>query len=152
LSIELRNSVFPFEVKFLLTGVINIDGDGYFSFPPVIAGNDYFISVKHRNALNTWSALPLHFGTSPLFYSFADASSKAFGNNQRDLNDGNFALFSGDVNQDGTIDAVDFSEELIKAGDFESGYLPFDVSGDSMTESSDISLLENNIGRISMHP
>ena len=151
-EVELRNSVFPFDTKFNANSILDVDGYGSFNFPTSVSGNNYFISMLQRNTLNTWSAASVLFDSTIVNYSFTDASNKAFGNNLQDLGDGNFALYSGDVNQNGTIDTNDFLNELIHAALFETGYFSFDLTGDGFIESTDISLLENNIGRVSIRP
>jgi hypothetical protein len=62
----------------------------------------------------------------------------------RGLGDGNFAVYSGDVNQDGTINIVDFNSISNSCMNFESGYVSRDLTGDGLTESADESLVENN--------
>ncbi len=83
-----------------------------------------------------------------LFY----AASTAYGNNMANLGDGNFAVFSGDVDQNGDINQDDFSEVEIGSGYFITGYLNDDLTGDGLIESSDYSLIENNLGKISAKP
>ena len=85
-------------------------------------------------------------------YDFTTSASQAFGNNQKNLGDGRFALYSGDVNQDNQINRSDFDELKDAIQLFPFGYLIKDLTGDYLIESSDFSLLENNIGRIIMRP
>ena len=56
-----------------------------------------------------------------------------------------FAIYSGDINKDNTIDASDFLEldPSIQAGDF--GYFPGDLNGDGAVDASDFLVLDPNI-------
>jgi hypothetical protein len=50
------------------------------------------------------------------------------------------------------INAKDYSEIENNTQMFMSGYLVDDITGDGLIESSDISLVENNIGIVGSHP
>ena len=56
-----------------------------------------------------------------------------------------FAIYSGDINQDGSIDASDFLEldPSIQRGD--GGYLAGDLNGDGAVDASDFLVLDPNI-------
>ncbi len=78
-------------------------------------------------------------------YSFTNLASKAYQNQLKDMGGGVFALYSGDVNQNGIIDTADISAFSLKAKLFLTGYLNADLTGDNIVESSDFSMLENNV-------
>jgi hypothetical protein len=78
-------------------------------------------------------------------YDFTNAISKAYGSNMMDLGDGNFALWSGDVTQDGEIESADYSEIENAVQQFIFQYHVDDVTGDNQVESADYSLIENNV-------
>jgi hypothetical protein len=61
------------------------------------------------------------------------------------MGSGKFAIYSGDVNQDGAIESTDYylMENDLLAILF--GYYPTDITGDGVVESSDYYLMENNI-------
>jgi subtilisin-like proprotein convertase family protein len=69
IRVELHNSTNPFATVHTATGVINSSGYGNFSFPGAVIGNSYFIVVRHRNSLETWSKLPVLF-TAVTSYDF----------------------------------------------------------------------------------
>lgn len=151
LIIELHNANAPFNIQYYTKGVIDINGNGQFIFPPGILNNNYFIVVRHRNALETWSNNPVLFNASTVQYDFSTSASNAFGANQVDLGDGNFALWSGDVNngitpgiQDGLINNLDHVNIEDAIGLFITGYEIIDLTGDGIVESSDYSLIEYN--------
>jgi hypothetical protein len=141
--VELHESVSPYNTIFISRSTINRGGNGIFNFPSTADGNNYYIVTYNHNTLKTWSSAPVLFSTNTT-YDFTIAASKAFGNNVRDLGDGNFALYSGDVNRDGIINDVDFNEILNAAQFFQFGYLVYDLTGDNIIESADFSLIENN--------
>ena len=70
----------------------------------------------------------------------------------KNLGDGNFAVYSGDVNQDGSIDMTDYNLISNSCGFFETGYVTRDLTGDSIVESADQSLIENNITVVKSRP
>lgn len=101
----------------------------------------YYIVVKSRNGLEIWSTLGEFFAPNPLSYDFTTAASQAAGSNQI-LNLGEYCIYSGDVNQDQTIDAGDLA--LVENANGVSGYVPEDVNGDDFVDSSDLAIVENN--------
>ena len=76
-------------------------------------------------------------------YDFTTASSKAFGNNMKLLGT-KWTIFSGDENQDATIDASDLSDADNDALNSVSGYVPTDVTGDDFVDAGDVSIIDNN--------
>lgn len=69
--------------------------------------------------------------------------NKAFGNNIVIVN-GKACLYSGDVNQDGTIDATDLSMIDNDAFNFATGYVLTDLNGDGIVDGSDAVIGDNN--------
>lgn len=90
-------------------------------------------------------------GLMGLFGLFADSAfaqsnpNNALGDNQIEVEPGVFAIYTGDVNQDGNIDISDspIVEAGISNGDF--GYLVADLNGDGNVDISDMPILETNI-------
>ncbi len=91
-----------------------------------------------------------------LSYNFTTAANKSYGSNQKqiDLSPIQFGLYSGDVNEDGIIDASDLSEVDNDASNSVSGYVNTDVNGDDFVDASDLSIVDNNafIGVLVMRP
>jgi len=120
---------------------------GNFSFNVAPSGI-YYIVLKHRNSIETWSRIngesydPMTLGS----YDFTDSDSKAFGNNmvQIDASPLKFAIFSGDVDQDQVIDGSDLLRIDNDAFIFVSGYVVTDLNGDRIVDGSDLSIAENN--------
>ncbi len=57
-TVELHESNWPNNLVQSILGTIDIYGNGNFSFPQVSC-NNYYIVVRHRNSIETWSKLPL---------------------------------------------------------------------------------------------
>lgn len=144
IHVSLANSISPFSIQGSVQGTINTSGNGTFIFPAVPPAN-YYIVAKHRSSLETWSSVPIASSPS-MSYDFSTSASKAYGNNQKSMGDGNFALISGDINQDAIIDINDEYLLELSIQNINSGYFSSDLNGDWLTESSDFSLLENNVG------
>ena len=81
--------------------------------------------------------------------AFSQVSNNAFGNNMAIVDSVGgqpvFAIYSGDVNQDGVIDATDFNVMEADVLSFSSGYIVSDVNGDGVADASDFNLLEKNV-------
>ena len=56
-----------------------------------------------------------------------------------------FAIYSGDINQDGIIDAGDLSLVDNDVFNSVSGYVNTDVNGDDFVDASDLSIVDNNV-------
>ena len=161
INVELHEVSAPHSVAFSVKNVIHKNGTGSFVFPSTALGKFYYIVVHHRNAIETWSAGPVLFNSITNF-DFTVSKNKAYGNNQSDLGDGNFALFSGDISdpnfgvgvQDGVIESQDYGDMQNAVYITLLGYKTEDITGDDIVESSDYVLMENNVfyTRITIHP
>jgi hypothetical protein len=145
LYLYLRNTNSPYSLIDSAKGTIDsLSFTGNFSFKNTPSGN-YFIQVKHRNSIETWSKAggeSFTFG-STTNYDFTTASSKAFGNNLKLIN-GKYCTYSGDIDQDGSIDAADLSMADNDGINNLSGYVKSDVTGDGFVDGSDVSVIDNN--------
>jgi hypothetical protein len=150
--LKLHNTTAPYATIQSFKSTINTNGEGSFIFPSALLNGSYYISVHHRNALETWSSSPITFTGAVSTYIFSDAISKAYGNNMHPTGDGKFALFSGDVDQNQTIEVIDMNRIQSSSQANFSGYVPEDLNGDGMVESTDYSLFENNMNIFVVHP
>ncbi len=111
------------------------------------SGN-YYLVIKHRNSLETWSKTGGEFFTCgvELKYDFTSAASQGFGNNLKQVNTSpiRFADFSGDVNQNGNVDLSDVLIVYNDATAFVLGYKVSDVTGNNVSDLSDVLLTYNN--------
>jgi photosystem II stability/assembly factor-like uncharacterized protein len=145
--VYLRNSSSPYSVVDSAKGILSTSGNATITFSNAPSGQ-YYIAVKHRNSIETWSRQGGEAFTSGvnLSYNMSDQITKAFGNNikQVDSSPVKFADFSGDVNQDGSIDLTDILNVYNNAKTFLSGYKATDVNGDNITDLTDLIISNNN--------
>ncbi len=148
-TVYLRNSTAPHEIVDSASAVLNNNGTALFTFNNVSNGVSYYIQLKHRNSLETWSATPQIFMNDFLSYNFSTAAAQAYGNNMTQV-DGSplrFGVYSGDVDQDGIIDASDLSKVDNDAFISLTGYVNTDLTGDNFVDASDISIADNNVAK-----
>jgi hypothetical protein len=104
----------------------------------------YYIVVKHRNSIETWSAQPIDFsGVGNINYDFSTGVEQAYGNNMK-LSDGVYTNWGGDVTQDGIVDGSDLAAVDNACLSMLVGYHPEDVNGDGIVDGSDLALIDNN--------
>lgn len=106
-------------------------------------GQPYYIVLKHRNHIETWSADPIILAQNTS-YDFSTDASQAFANNQTEVESGIWAFFSGDINQDGVVDGLDYNEWESDNNNFGAGYLATDLNGDGIVDGLDFLLWEMN--------
>ena len=142
ITIELHNAISYSTIVYSTSDVpisttgqvgLNVPGNNYGS---------YFITVKHRNSIETTTASPISFAGGNINYSF-DTSSKAFGDNLKAIN-GKYCIYAGDVNQDGSVDESDLNSIGIAASDYYAGFLTMDVNGDGIVDALDLVMTDNN--------
>lgn len=111
----------------------------------VAPSDTYYVVVKTRNTIETWSKTNgyVHTGGGVSSYNFTSAQTQAFGSNLV-LTGTKWTLYSGDVNSDGTIDASDLSAIDNDAYGFVSGYVRTDLNGDGFVDGTDYLLADNN--------
>jgi len=144
IRIYLRNSSSPYTKIDSARSVIDTNGIGSFIFSNAVNSVPYYIVIKHRNGLETWSATGNSFTSGNLSYDFTLSSSQAYGNNQI-LRGTKYCIFNGDVNQDGTIDGSDASTIDNDAFNFATGYLVTDLNGDEIIDGSDAVIADYNV-------
>jgi len=144
-KVYFRNSTTPFAKIDSASVKLNTSGNGLLAFTHASSGS-YYIVVTHRNALETWSKVPVAFTTGATTnYDFTTAANKSYGDNLI-LKDGKFCVFSGDVNHDGFVNLDDVIIIYNASAVFLSGYVVTDVNGDNITDLSDILIAFNNSG------
>jgi len=122
---------------------LKTNGTAVATFPNTAAGS-YYLVIKYKNAIETWSATPQLVGPISLTYDFTTAASKAYGNNMKQVSPGVYAIYSGDINQDANIDNLDYSTWEEDANIFTSGYFATDLNGDGNVDNLDYSIWETN--------
>ena len=145
INVFLRSPVSPYStIDSSRATLDSVSFNGYCFFNNAQSGK-YYIVVKHRNTLETWSRSggdTILRGNSVSF-DFTSDSSKTFGHNV--IKTGTiYSFYSGDVNQDGGINALDISSVDNDAFNFVSGYVVTDVTGNNVTDASDLAITDNN--------
>ncbi len=128
------------------SAVLLTNGTATVNIPPTYSGS-YYLTINHRNSIETVSAAPVSLAGTSVSYNFSTAASQAYGSNLKNIG-GVFAIYSGDVSsaggiypaapvRDGLIDIMDlyyiFPSYL--AGSL--GYLPSDLNGDGVIDIFD---------------
>ncbi len=152
IQIELRNNTSPYAVASTSTQVIKTNGTVTFSGTAAM-GQSYYIVLKHRNAIQTWSANPVLLNQNTN-YDFTTAANKAFGDNQVEVSPNVWAMHSGDLNADENIDLLDASTVETDINAFAFGYFASDINGDGNVDLLDSPIVETNINGFvfSSHP
>jgi len=128
-----------------VTGLLHTNGTATLQFPGSVSGNSFYIAVKHRNSIETWSKNPVSFTTSTT-YDFSTGLIKAYDDGtiapMKSMGGSVYALYAGDTNQDGGIDGQDMNAIDNEIGFF--GYNISDVNGDMGTDGQDMNYIDNN--------
>ena len=152
IDVELHSAFSPATVVSTTRVLLHTNGTASCSYPAA-AGN-YYIVVKHRNTVQTWSASPVSISSVPSSYNFSNANNKSYGNNSVQVSAGVWAFFTGDINQDENVDLLDLSMLESNINSFLYGYYPTDLNGDGNVDLLDSPVLEDNINNFifSVHP
>jgi photosystem II stability/assembly factor-like uncharacterized protein len=146
-KVYLRHSAAPYEFADSAKGFLASSGDLWVNFPNVEHSVNYYIVVKHRNSLETWSKTGGEaFVSGFLAYDFTSAQSQAYGNNLTLCGD-KYSIYTGDVNFDGFVDGSDVMLISNDAYAFLSGYVTSDLNGDSLVDATDLAYADNNTFR-----
>lgn len=137
ITIELRNTSFPYTLIDQTKILLNSSGNGTGKFYNAENGTPYYLVLRHRNAIETWSATFQTFSNGMLTYDFTTGASKAYGNNLK-LIGSKWCIYSGDVNQDGFINSQDLNSVYSANISGIIGYTVTDVTGDMYTEIGDL--------------
>ena len=141
----LRQTSAPFNIVDSSKAVVNAGSfAGSFVFNNATSGT-YYLQVKHRNSIETWSKSggePFTQGGNNSF-NFTTSAAQSFGSNQI-LRAGKYCMYSGDVDQDGLVELNDASLTDNDIFSFTAGYVNSDVNGDGIVDLDDISFVDNN--------
>lgn len=142
-TVELRNASSPYSLADQTKIYLNNMGEGTGKF--FLADNDvpYYLVVKHRSGLETWSAQPQIFTSNSLSYDFTTGSDKAYGGNLK-LIGGKWCVYSGDINNDGFIEISDLNSVFIDNVIGLIGYISTDLNGDGVVDAADLNIVFTN--------
>jgi hypothetical protein len=149
ITVELHGTSSPYDIVYSVSDTLSTAGQASLLFPGGATGNYYYIVVKHRNSVETWSSDSVLIGGTTS-YDFSTSVNQAYndgGANAPLVDDGTgiFLIYSGDITQDGAVDFNDYpdldSENLL--GTYPA-YLATDLNGDGITDFNDYPLLDTN--------
>lgn len=104
----------------------------------------YYLTIKHRNHLETVSAATIDFAVATS-YNFTTAASQAYGNNMLELEAGVFGVYGGEVDQDGILTGADLVAATDNVRATVTGYVDTDVDGDGILTGADLVLITDNV-------
>ena len=107
----------------------------------------YYIAIKHRNTIQTWSTNPVVCTANSALYNFSSAANMAMGDNQAMVEPNIYALYTGDINQDDYIDGNDFplfDFESASGGLYDGTYSASDMNGDGFVDGNDFPVYDGN--------
>jgi len=142
ITVELRNAT-TFALVATTNAILKTNGTATCTFNTSYTGS-YYLAVKHRSAVETWSNGSVLFSTNPVSYDFSNASNKAFGNNMLQVETGIWALFNGDLNQDTLVDTQDYTTWESDYLNNVFGYTTTDLNGDGLVDTQDYTIWESN--------
>lgn len=143
-TIELHNAANYSVIEYSAANVdLMTDGSINISTIPAIHSGSYYITIKHRNSVETTTAAPISFADATISYDFSVSASQAFGDNLKVI-DGVYCIFGGDENLDGLVDSTDLIDIDNDTAAFGVGYIATDVNGDGLVDSTDLILVDNN--------
>jgi hypothetical protein len=148
--VYMRNISSPYAVIDSSKGVIDsLSFTGNFAFTNLPSGT-YYIVLKHRNSIETWSKAggENFVSGAPFSFNFNTDSSMTFGKNviRVDNSPPTYAIYNGETDQNGIIDLNDILYVYNDAANFSSGYLISDNTGDKFTDLYDVLITYNNSG------
>jgi hypothetical protein len=145
LTVELHDPASYVTPVFIAKNInLNTNGTATLTIPGTF-GASYYITIRPRNSIATVSATALSFALPTINYDFTTSNTMAFGNNEKSMAPGIFAMYGGDENVDGAIDGIDLINIENASNAFTTGYVLTDINGDGVTDALDLILTENNV-------
>ena len=151
--VELRTESSPYSlVEETNETILSSTGAGQAYFGYIADATNFYIVIKHRNAVETWSATGQQFTSGSLSYDFTTAANKAYGDNMIQIPSvaGKWCLYNGDMTsstpwvKDGLVDGSDLAAVDNDNTNFVTGYVPTDLTGEQIVDGSDLAIVDNN--------
>lgn len=122
---------------------LGTDGEASVTVPPEFNGS-YYVTIKHRNSIETTTSEPVSFSGNNIDLSFGDPS-EVYGANLKRSSDGYYLIFGGDINGDGVVDRNgDLAEVAQSSLQILRGYNDADINGDGLVDTLDMNIIDNN--------
>lgn len=153
ITIELHDAATQ-ALSFSRPALLGTNGLTTVTLPASVNGNSYYIAISHRNSITTWSTAPVLMNSSGTSYNFSTAANKAAGDNMMNDGSGVYLIYTGDINQDGSVDFNDYPLLDIASSAGLLGYDVNDLNGDASVDFNDYPMIDINSsnGIISITP
>jgi hypothetical protein len=140
ITVSIHQATSPYALVQSYRGVLNTNGTISAYFTPAVGNIPYYIVVKGRNIIETWSVDPVLLVPGATY-----AFSSAYGGNLGSVG-GIPVIYSGDMNEnpDGVIDLVDYPLWETDYNNFSTGYFRTDLNGDGVVDLVDYPIWEEN--------
>jgi hypothetical protein len=121
------------------------------------ADGNYYVAIRQRNHVFTWSSVPVAFAAAtPTSYDFSTDPAQAFSGDLSDkFSEGIYSLFVGDINQDEFVDGNDYPQfDTDNSLGLCCDYYATDMNGDGFVDGNDYPQFDtnNSLGIGSVHP
>lgn len=146
-QVYIRSFTSPFGIVDSAKGPVTMSGNVMLNFGNVQNNVNYFVVVKHRNSIETWSRPNgVMFTGDHLNFDFSLSNGQSYGANQKQVDQTpvTYSFFGGDANQDGNVDVSDIVNVYNDVLNVASGYLDTDMTGDNFVDAQDLILTYNN--------
>ena len=143
-TVELHNALNYSNIVYSL-GLVNVSTSGNIAISaiPALYNSSYYLTIRHRNSIETTSASAISFAGTTVNYDFSTAATQAYGNNLKHMGTV-YAIYGGDATQDGYVDGSDMAVVDNASTAVLHGYNPQDVNGDGIVDGSDMAMVDNN--------
>ncbi len=143
ITVELHDATTYATVAYSVANVaLSTTGTATVTIPGTYNGS-YYITIKHRNSIQTTTATAVSFVGNTINQSYGTPAD-VFGGNIGLSVDNHYLIYSGDVNQDGVIDSGDLIPVINDYYNYLGGYLSTDIDGNGVIDSSDLIPIINN--------
>jgi PKD repeat protein len=143
ITIELHDAAIYSTIIYSVPNVnLSLNGTATVTVPAAFSGS-YYITIKHRNSLETTTSSPVSFAGTTINRSFATRAN-VFGENLKSSGEGFYLIFGADVNQDGLVDTGDMNDVDNGSAAILIGYSVPDANGDGIVDTSDMNMVDNN--------
>ncbi|MDQ3020048.1 MAG: hypothetical protein M3R36_05700 [Bacteroidota bacterium] len=147
----LRNQFSPYHIIDSAQALIDSNIlTGNFQFSTATAAGTYYIVIRHRNTIETWSkdgGENLVRGNNN--YDFTSSVSQAYGGNMI-LKGSRYCIYSGNVNNDMIIDTQDLLLIDNDLFNYETGSTVTDLTGDNLVDLEDMAIANENAANLIM--
>lgn len=153
ITIALHSPTAPFEKLYSTQTILSTTGIASAVFPTAVVGDAYYIVVKGRNIIETWSAIPIVFSANSS-YDFG-SFSQAYGDNLGTYMTPSLTrvpvIYSGNFSTS-TVNSFVGLEEYIEwetgFNNLTEGYINTDIDGNGFTGLGDYILWEANFNNL----